>query len=264
MTMIIRCLSSFFACSIVASAVLAIAGTSHVFVGTSSSTQSADVKLEVDIVQEPAFWRGRFFYGFAIRNLGPSSALDVLFVDDIPDGLLFSEISAYDNVRNEYFTEGVTHPVPGERGRIQVWLPQLPASGEIFLVVYLSAAASPGTEVTNAVSVGSSTSDPVLENNTLVIRHVVPIPPLIERVKSVGDPFRIVVLGAGFVQNSFDEFPQITVGDSVDPIPREFKSRNRLVLRGGRDLKRLFPRGVPVLIRVANPDGGEAFFEYTR
>ena len=44
----------------------------------------------------------------------------------------------------------------------------------------------------------------------------------------------------------------------------KYKDSTTITLKKGNDLKALFPKGVPVEIRVVNIDGGEDTFTVTR
>lgn len=74
-----------------------------------------------------------------------------------------------------------------------------------------------------------------------------------------GSPFRIVLTGEGF-----DAQPAVTIGDpGTEWTQVSYKSATKMVLKGGADLKALFPAGQPVTILLINGDGGTASISYT-
>jgi hypothetical protein len=82
-------------------------------------------------------------------------------------------------------------------------------------------------------------------------------PPRVDSFQKKGGPFRIVVRGGNFqagvrVFLAGAEWPGVV-----------FKGEDRLVLKGA-GLKEQVPRGVPVLFRFLNPDGGETSQIWTR
>lgn len=85
------------------------------------------------------------------------------------------------------------------------------------------------------------------------------IHPIITSVTKVGNPFRLKIIGANFVEGA-----QIFINGVVVPITK-FKSPNYLVAKKGAQLKAMVPKGVTVQIKVKNPDGSESNeFLYTR
>jgi PKD repeat protein len=83
-------------------------------------------------------------------------------------------------------------------------------------------------------------------------------PPTISRVIPRNNPFRLVLKGTGF---------QAGLGVFIGGEPWSnvaWKKATKIVLKKGAALKALFPRGVPVEIRVVNPDGGEMTTTFTR
>jgi hypothetical protein len=85
-------------------------------------------------------------------------------------------------------------------------------------------------------------------------------PPVVSSVVKAGSPFRLKVYG-GNLQDGI----QVFLGASPSAwVLVSRKSDTKIVIKKGSALKALFPKGVPVAIRLLNPDGGEAFATYTR
>jgi PKD repeat protein len=88
---------------------------------------------------------------------------------------------------------------------------------------------------------------------------VVQAPSLTALVKA-SDPFRVKVFGASFAEGA-----SVFLGGSPEPwLSVRRKGDSKLVLRGGASLKALFPKGVPVTVKVVNPDGGWAEAPFVR
>lgn len=84
--------------------------------------------------------------------------------------------------------------------------------------------------------------------------------PVIFQVQKLSEPFRLVLLGGNFRDGL-----SVYIGNSPTPWPKvAYKSGTKVVLKRGNSLKSLFPKGVPVLIRLYNPDGRGAEITYTR
>ncbi len=86
-------------------------------------------------------------------------------------------------------------------------------------------------------------------------------PPVITSISKVsGEPFRIRILGANFQIGVV-----VFIGADATPWPSvKMKDSATLTLKKGSTLKSRFPKGVPVTLRVVNPDGGQASMSYTR
>jgi hypothetical protein len=84
--------------------------------------------------------------------------------------------------------------------------------------------------------------------------------PSINSVWKVGNPFRIKIGGSYFAYGC-----QVYIGTDTTPwYSVTYKNDQLLLLKGGSGLKARFPVGVPVEIRVVNPDGQYATWTYTR
>ena len=85
-------------------------------------------------------------------------------------------------------------------------------------------------------------------------------PPIIQSIRALRNPFRIVFIGEDFL-------PGLTVTFLSDGMKWSLvkrKSNAKVVLNGGKDLKQRFPLGVPVWIRVENVDGGMTVLYFQR
>jgi len=106
----------------------------------------------------------------------------------------------------------------------------------------------------------ASDADGCLKSRQYSLSVTSVVPPAIFSVQKLGNPFRLKVLGSNF-------HPDIKVyigGDSNPWTNIKYKSQSEIILKGGTALKNLFPKGVPVEIKVVNGDGGTATYTYTR
>ena len=85
-------------------------------------------------------------------------------------------------------------------------------------------------------------------------------PPVIMAILKVANPFRLKITGSNFQPGI-----QVFIGASTTPWPNvAYKSYAVLVLKSGSTLKAYFPKGLPVPIKLVNPDGGTATQNFTR
>lgn len=90
--------------------------------------------------------------------------------------------------------------------------------------------------------------------------HIEALPPSVDSVKKLLDPFRLKILGSNFHSDL-----KIYIGGDTEPWPKvKYKSSSRIVLKGGKALKEKFPKNVPVEIKIINGDGGETTYTFTR
>ena len=83
---------------------------------------------------------------------------------------------------------------------------------------------------------------------------------VISNVSKQGSPFRLIISGSKFQSDAM-----VYIGDDQNPWTNmKYKSASQILLKGGTGLKNLFPKGVPVKIKVVNGDGGSAGYTYTR
>jgi len=84
--------------------------------------------------------------------------------------------------------------------------------------------------------------------------------PQLFSVAKKADPFRLVLSGANLRKNF-----AVYIGDSSTAWAKTaFVDGTKVILKGGTSLKSLFPKGVPVLIRLFNEDGRGTEITYTR
>jgi PKD repeat protein len=83
--------------------------------------------------------------------------------------------------------------------------------------------------------------------------------PVIFQVKKKGSPFRLKILGSGFLPGC-----QVLI-DGV-PVPMvSYKSANKVMAKKGHPLKDMVPKGNTVCVTVRNPQGSESpCFSFTR
>jgi hypothetical protein len=85
-------------------------------------------------------------------------------------------------------------------------------------------------------------------------------PPDITSVTSGGSPFKVKLYGAHFKPGA-----EVYLGSDLSPWSKvAVKNGGLIVLKGGKSLKARFPSGVPVAIRVKNPDGSQGTIIYVR
>ena len=86
------------------------------------------------------------------------------------------------------------------------------------------------------------------------------VPPSISKIVKRTGPFRLRLHGNNF-QQGIDIF---IGGDPVNWRGMRYKNGRLIIIDGGESLKNLFPKDVPVSIKLVNPDGGETTGNFTR
>lgn len=90
--------------------------------------------------------------------------------------------------------------------------------------------------------------------------HIDINPPTISSVLKLTDPFRLKIIGTNFHQDL-----KVYIGEDLNPWTNlKYKNSSQIILKGGNSLKQRFPKGIPVEIKVVNPDGGEATYIFKR
>ncbi len=226
----------------------------------------ADLYLTEGDSRDPQFGFDSLFYGYRIENLGPDTAIGVELVNTLPELTSFSAIEVA-NV-----PEGVTvecdTPSVGQAGTVRCSIDALPSGAEVRINLLVAVSASPGSIVDNVATVSSITADPDTSNDVVSFSNRVPFPPIVDSVKAKsgdGAPFRLVIKGSNF-KEYFPEAIQVSIGADFFPwTDIRVKSETTLIVTGGRQLKALFPKGVPTQIVIFNGgDGGSAVTSFTR
>jgi len=89
-------------------------------------------------------------------------------------------------------------------------------------------------------------------------------PPSVTDFRKKGNPFRFKIYG-GVFQYGCDVYIDGQLwGSTTDRSRVKYKSETQLVLKKGKSLKNLFPKGAWVPVRIVNPNGGEVTIEYDR
>ncbi len=97
----------------------------------------------------------------------------------------------------------------------------------------------------------SSDEDPC-STASVPVTITVSNPALNGQVQAKKGPFRVRVFGLGFMRGSTVYINNVAVPHSVA------KGTTLVVAKGGKALKAMIPPGVPVILTVKNPDGGES------
>jgi hypothetical protein len=106
---------------------------------------------------------------------------------------------------------------------------------------------SPRHEDPGQANLSSDTPDTNLDNNVLSYEFLIAPLPRIISVRALSNPFRIEITG----QNLFvPKFVGIGIGCDCHDWPAELvhKEGENVIFSGGSELKRQFPKGVPVQI----------------
>lgn len=230
----------------------------------------ADLRMDIIEFQDPEFLGGVFHYGFAAVNDGPDLAEGVEVVDDIPEGLAFARVDVSTSF-GEPLEVQIETPEAGQRGLIRISIGAIQPNDWVNTIVYLVATAPPGTVIENTAVVTGFGSDPNFENNDIIVPYRIPYPPVVQFMRAYttdAGAFRIRLSGYNLLPSSTSAPPFVYIGEEQE-VWTEWKATLplKLILKGGRngkELKRRFPKGVPIPIRLVNFDGGETTVLFTR
>lgn len=227
--------------------------------------ENADVAAVENRVEDPPFSAGLVFYGLGAGNFGPNRADDVTFRDPLPVGTVFDRIEVRSS-GGELMDVPVSTPAVGETGEIVCRLGAIDPDDYVNVFIWLTVVAEPGTILINTAEAQSATPDSDPENNTLTINLPVPFPAVVESIKALqeeGRPFRIRINGSNFESTS-GYYPAITIGSESLYWEKRRVTADRIILKGGDKLKRLFPRGVAVPIVIVSASGAQVTVWFAR
>lgn len=229
---------------------------STVAVAEQGTTPIADVSLDVSGPSDPVVAGSMALYALTVANEGPSVATDVIVATAVPAGTTLHSIAS---------TRGtLSAPPTGSTGPVQCSVSSLNVGETVTVTLTLLVAAEPGTTIVLAGMATSAVQDNSSANNSdsasaIVIGDVTP-PEVARIVPATGAPFRLKILGSRFQSGIL-----VYISDDVAPWSTvAFKGDGKLLIKEGGRLKRMFPRGVAVPIRLVNPDGGVATASFTR
>lgn len=90
---------------------------------------------------------------------------------------------------------------------------------------------------------------------SLIVENPI-VPPVVASMVKLGNPFRIRVYGA-----NLQEGARIYIGEAATPwTDYAWKSPGELIMKKGKPLKAMVPKGTSTKFKFVNPDGGETFF----
>lgn len=98
--------------------------------------------------------------------------------------------------------------------------------------------------------------------DAFVVKILDPMPPDVITAGSLtaaGKPYRVKLTGINFQPGL-----TVTIGSDSTPWPAVKRKNDGTILIKGAQLKKRFPKGVPVAIRVENPEGGSDVVAFTR
>jgi uncharacterized repeat protein (TIGR01451 family) len=216
---------------------------------------TVDVAISKTATPDPVPSGAQITYTITVSNTGPETAGNIVVTDTTPAGTTFVSASASQGTS--------TTPAAGATGDVTFAIGALASGGTATATVVLTVTAAQGAAVTNTATVTTTALDTNAANNTASVTTNVTtsvVPPTITSAEKVTNPFRVKISGGNFQPGV-----QVFIGSDTTPWPNvTYKSSVRITLKGGADLKAKFPKGVPVQIRVVNPDSGQAITTLTR
>jgi hypothetical protein len=120
------------------------------------------------------------------------------------------------------------------------------------------------TDLAFAATASAAETDPAPADNAatthvaVAVEVVAPSIAALTPIAKAGQPWRLRVSGTNFKPGAV-----VFIGSGGIWPSMKFKSAYELVIKGDK-LKKQFPKGVAVPVRVVNSDGGETTATYTR
>ena len=229
---------------------------STVAVAEPGTTPIADLSLNASGPAGPVVTGSAASFTLTVSNGGPSAATDVIISTSVPAGTTLQSVASTGGT--------LSAPPSGSTGPIECTASSLNVGETITVSITLQIAAQPGTTIVLAGTAMSAVQDSSSANNSAsasadVIGDVIP-PEVTRIVPATGAPYRLKILGSRFQSGIL-----VYIGDDVAPWSTvAFKNDGKLLLKEGGRLKRKFPRGTAVSIRLVNPDGGVVTVSFTR
>lgn len=200
-------------------------------------------------------------YPLTVANKGPDTAQNVSVRFPVPNGAAFNKIYVFplkDQVRCN------TPPFSGT-GDIVCSLGDLSPNEGFDVFFSFDIIALPGTKILAEARVESETPDPNPVDNIFTSEATAPPLASLVSARALTDPFRIEIVGQGLL---IPQFVGTGIGIGCDCKGWEtvrMQSSTVFIIEGGKELKKLFPKGIP--IRVCYYDafrGGNLTVEVTR
>jgi uncharacterized repeat protein (TIGR01451 family) len=218
----------------------------------------ADLSVTLAATPEPVRSNDLLTLTATVSNAGPDSAGNVTVSIATPAGTVFESATS---------TAGTCEtPAQGAAGTVRCHVGTLASGESATLTLRVRVTANQGATIAATASVTSTVADTVPANDAASTTSSViePVdPPIVTSVSKLvvaGKPYRIRIDGANLQFGA-----QVFIGGSATPWPDvKYKNGTRIILKKGATLKAAFPKGVPVEIRIVNPDGGETTTSFTR
>ncbi len=229
------------------------AGNTSEYSACSSAATTADVSVTISGVPNPVTPGNNIVYTVTVNNSGPLPAADVMLNGSTPSGTVFTSAAT---------TQGMlSTPPAGGVGAISCAIGTMAVNAPVTITIVVQVTGPASLTIVNTVFVSTTTPESTTANNSATTSNLVIDPPVITSISKVsGEPFRIRILGANFQIGVV-----VFIGADATPWPSvKMKDSATLTLKKGSTLKSRFPKGVPVTLRVVNPDGGQASMSYTR
>jgi hypothetical protein len=209
---------------------------------------SADLTIYVGATPADAIFP-ELYYPLIVLNKGPEIARNVSVRFPVPNGAAFNKIRVYSQKEPVRCN---TPPFNGT-GDIVCSLGDLSPNERVDVYFNFDIIALPGTKIPAEARVESETPDPNPVDNTFTSEATAPPLASLDSARTLTDPFRIEIVGQGLF---IPQFAGSGIGIGCDckgwPMVR-MQSSTVFIIEGGKELKKLFPKGIPT--RVCYSDG---------
>lgn len=218
-----------------------------------AATGSADLCLTYGLVCDPGCG---YLASTNLENLGPDVATGVVVRFQIPEDAPLQSLSVN-------YPHRATSPGVERSGAVTIEIESLAPEILVSIDVRFYNPPQEGWQAPVMFEATASEVDPDPTNNTISQSLSNPLRPVVDQVRELHDPFRLELVGRNLDIGTFGavvigECEQYRPGTESDP------TGMRLVLLGGKELRRRLPVGKPVPIVIQNEMGGNYSFSYRR
>ena len=191
-----------------------------------------------------------------VENLGPDVATRVIVRFTISEGAALAELDIDTPCT-------IISPGTGRSGDVSVEVATLGVGQSFSIKAQCYTDAEEGWSRTVSFAAVADQVDPSPDDGVHNSVLSVPFRPRVDSVRELSSPFRLELTGSYL---SLRPFGAVWVGscDSVFPQFEESSDGTKLVLLGGKELRKLFPKGTTVVIQIVNIQGGYSATPYTR
>lgn len=218
-----------------------------------ATARSADVLLTYGLFCDPGCG---YLASTKLENLGPDVATHVVVQFQVPEDAPLESVSVD-------YPNRTTSPGTDASGPVTIEVERLEPGRLVSIDVTFYNPPQEGWQAPVTFEAAAAEADPDPSNNTFGLSLSNPFRPVVEQIRELRDPFRLEVLGQYLDVGTFGS---VVIGrcEPYQPRTESDPTGVRLIVLGGKELRRALPVGQAVPIVIYNEMGGVNSFTYTR